>query len=449
MQSVNYSILIVDDEPAQRQLQTVALSRTYDVISATDGREAKRLLEQRSFDLVITDERMPGINGTELLKWIREQLPETPIIMLTAYGSVEAAVEAIKLGADDYLLKPLKSPDELRRVVSKALNGRALRDQNLVREAESEALYPRDIIAEGLAMKDALELAARVAPQRTTVLLTGESGTGKEVLARFIHRRSPRAAAPFVAINCAAITETLLESELFGHEKGAFTGATQAKRGLFEVAHGGTLFLDEIGEMSVNLQAKLLRVLEEQKFERVGGTRVITVDVRVLAATNKVLAKAMEEKVFREDLYYRLNVFPIHTPPLRERREDIGPLAEYFVGKISKRLGRPAKRLSPEVHQIFFSYDWPGNVRELQNAIERTLILSQSDTIMPEDLPLRLATLPVATSDHMKLASIEKAAILRALTGNLGNRQQTAEQLGISLRTLQYRLKEYGLAGRE
>ncbi|MBI3949994.1 MAG: sigma-54-dependent Fis family transcriptional regulator [Acidobacteria bacterium] len=449
MSRVKYSILVVDDEAAQRQLLSTVLEKDYAVVTAADGREAMRLLEQRSFDLIITDERMPGMSGIDLIQWVREQASETPIIVLTAYGSIETAVEAIKLGAQDYLTKPLKSPDELRLVVAKALGERTLRDQSLIHQAESDAAFPPDIIAESEAMRQVLTLAAQVAPQPATVLLTGESGTGKEVIARFIHRRSPRADGPFVAVNCAALTETLLESELFGHEKGAFTGASQTKRGRFELAHGGTLFLDEIAEMSVNLQAKLLRVLQEQQFERVGGTRTITVDVRVIAATNKNLVPALEEKTFREDLYYRLSVFPIHIPPLRERREDILPLAEYLVRKISGRMGQSPKPLNAEVRQALYHYHWPGNVRELQNALERALIVSKSNVILSEDLPLPFSTDARIASQPATLADIEKAAILEALARNQGNRHKTAEELGISLRTLQYRLKEYGLTERE
>jgi DNA-binding NtrC family response regulator len=453
MPSVRNSILVVDDEPAQRQFQSAVLSKDYEVVTAADVQEARRMIERRNFDLIITDERMPRISGTELIKWVKEQLPEMPIIVLTAYGSVETAVEAVKMGADDYLIKPLKSPDELRRAVEKALKERVLRDRGLILKAESEAEFPQGIIAESQAMKQVIDFAKKVAPQSTTVLLTGESGTGKEIVARFIHRQSARADGPFVAINCAALTETLLESELFGHEKGAFTGATQVKRGLFELAHAGTLFLDEIGEMSINLQAKLLRVLEERQFERVGGIRAIKVDVRLIAATNKELERAIEEKSFREDLYYRLNVFAIHIPPLRERREDIPPLAGHFLRKISSRMGCPPKSICERAQRILMYYEWPGNVRELQNAIERALIVSQSDSICSGDLPVHFLRAEQdkhhAITNPVRLAEIEKAAILDALANNGGNRQATAEQLGISLRTLQYRLKEYGLAGRE
>ncbi len=445
-----HSILVVDDEPAQRQFLSGSLGREYSVTAAADGLEATQLLESRSYDLIITDERMPRMNGLDLIRWIRERTPEIPIIVLTAYGSIETAVDAIKLGAQEYLTKPLKSPDELRLVVKRVLSHRSLRDQNLLHQAEAEQQFPSDIIASSDPMKQALALAAQVAARPTTVLLTGESGVGKEVVARFIHRRSPRAEEPFVAINCAALAENLLESELFGHEKGAFTGAIQSRRGRFEMAHGGTLFLDEIAEMSVNLQAKLLRVLQEQQFERVGGTRAILVDVRVIAATNKDLKHAIEEKTFREDLYYRLNVFPIHLPALRERREDILPLAEHFARKIAARMGRSFSSFSPEARTVLQRHHWPGNVRELQNAVERALIVTEDDILEPADLPLQPFSSPTPQMHPPPtLAEIERTAILEALTRNNGERRATAHELGISLRTLQYRLKEYGIAGRE
>ncbi len=444
-----YSVLVVDDEPAQRRLLSGSLHTHYAVTTAADGLEATALLSARSFDLIITDERMPGMNGLELIRWVRERTPEIPIIVLTAYGSVETAVDAMKLGAQEYLTKPLKSPDELRLLVKKVLSHQSLRDQNLLHQAETEQQFPSDIIASSAAMKRVLGLAAQVAPRATTVLLTGESGVGKEVVARFVHRKSPRADEPFVAVNCAALAENLLESELFGHERGAFTGATQSRRGRFELAHGGTLFLDEIGEMSANLQAKLLRVLQEQQFERVGGTRTILVDVRVIAATNKDLKRVIEEGHFREDLYYRLNVFPIHIPPLRERRDDILQLAEHFARKIGARIGRPFGSFSSEAQAMLHRYDWPGNVRELQNAVERALIVAGSEILRIEDLPLQPAGAPTASTHPPALAEIERAAILEALERNRGERRATARELGISLRTLQYRLKEYGLAGKD
>jgi transcriptional regulator with PAS, ATPase and Fis domain len=292
-----------------------------------------------------------------------------------------------------------------------------------------------------------LKLALQVAQQSTTVLITGESGSGKEVVARLIHRRSPRSEDPFVAVNCAALSETLLESELFGHEKGSFTGAIQAHRGRFELANGGTLFLDEVGEMSASLQAKLLRVLQEQQFERLGGTRIITVNVRVIAATNRDLSRALEEKSFREDLFYRLNVFPLHLPPLRDRREDIIPIAEFFARKIAVRMGHPFEAISENARRMLYQHSWPGNVRELQNAIERALIIASGPIMDARALPLQIPEQKTEISTPKTLAEIEKNAILAALERNGGERQATAEQLGISLRTLQYRLKEYGMAG--
>jgi DNA-binding NtrC family response regulator len=392
---------------------------------------------------------MPGMSGIELIRWMKEQSPETPIIVLTAYGTIETAVEAIKLGAEEYLIKPLKSPEELRVVVGKVLRGRAMRDRSLLHQQETEAALPPDAVAESDSMKRIFQLADQVAPQSTTVLLTGESGTGKEVVARFIHGRSPRRDQAFVAINCSAIPETLLESELFGHEKGSFTGASQTRRGRFELADGGTLFLDEIAEMSLNLQVKLLRVLQEQKFERIGGDRTITVDVRVIAATNKDLAQSIADNAFREDLYYRINVFPIHIPPLRERRDDILPLARFFLNTLSHRMGKPLPSLSREAADLMRGYDWPGNVRELGNAIERALIVSRTEWIDIDDLPLKQETETGKAGRRGLLAQIEKTAILDSLARNGGDRKAAAEELGISLRTLQYRLKEYGIAARD
>jgi two-component system response regulator FlrC len=446
---VKHSILVVDDEPAQRQFLKGSLDKEHDITTAADGVEATQMLSRRSFDLIITDERMPRMGGLELIEWVRERTPETPIIVLTAYGSVETAVTAMKLGAQEYLTKPLKSPEELRVIVTKALDTRSLRNRTLVYQQQTEGEFPANIVAQSEALRHALQLATRVAVQPATVLLTGESGTGKEVVARFIHRGSGRSDEPFVAVNCAALTETLLESELFGHEKGAFTGAVQARRGRFELAHGGTLFLDEVAEMSVNLQAKLLRVLQERQFERLGGTRTILVDVRVIAATNKDLNQAMAERSFREDLFYRLNVFPIHIPALRERRDDIMPLAEFFVRQIAVRMGRSTPTLGPDVKTMLLQYRWPGNVRELKNAIERALIVARTDVISPADLSLSRAEPTSMPTGPLSLAEIEKASILDALSRNGGDRRKTADELRISLRTLQYRLKEYGLAGRD
>ncbi len=444
---MKYTILVVDDEPGQRQFISGAL-REYEIITAANGKEATQLLSHRSFNLVITDERMPKMSGIELIRWMASRMPEIPIIVLTAYGSVETAVEAVKAGAEEYLTKPLKSPEELRLVVEKVLRRRTSQDRNLLHQREVDAAFPPDVVAESESMKQVLELADRVAGQSSTVLLSGESGTGKEVVARFIHRRSLRREQAFVAINCAAIPETLLESELFGHEKGAFTGAVQTRRGRFEFANGGSLFLDEVAEMGANLQAKFLRVLQEQQFERIGSDRAITVDVRIIAATNKNLAQAIENNTFREDLFYRLNVFPIEIPPLRERREDILPLAEHFLKSLSIRMGKQIRIFSAEARDLLSAYDWPGNARELANAIERALIVSQSEAILREDLPLNIDIDASSLERPGLLAQVEKKAILDVLSRHKGDRRAASEELGISLRTLQYRLKEYGITGR-
>ncbi len=436
------SILVVDDEPAQRQFLRAAL-RDHDVVSVASGEEARQLLSSRSFDLVITDQKMPGMSGIELLGWIKEQAPETPVLILTAYGTIDSAVEAVKRGAEDYLIKPVQSPDELRMTVARTLDKRLLTARDRLYRASQEAEFPPGVVAESTRMKEVLRLADQVAPQPTSVLLTGESGTGKEVVARYIHRSSPRSEDAFVAVNCAALTESLLESELFGHEKGAFTGATQARQGRFELANGGTLFLDEIGEMTPSLQSKLLRVLQEQTFERVGGTRTISVDVRVIAATNRNLRRALEEHSFRDDLYYRLNVFPIHLPPLRNRREDILPLARYFIQRLAPRMGKSAQELSRDAETVLLTHSWPGNIRELQNAIERAMIVAGGGRIEAEDLPIPVGSAAPETPHTGTLAELEKATILSTLERNGGDRRNTARELGISLRTLQYRLKEY------
>ena len=446
---MKYSILAVDDEPSQRQFISGSLAKEYEVVTAANGMEASQLLSHRSFSLVITDERMPGMSGMELIRWMQEKSPETPIIVLTAYGSIETAVEAIKLGAEEYLTKPLKSPEELRLVVGRILRGRTMRDRSQLHQEETDAALPQDVVAESESMKRVFQLANQVAVQPTTVLLTGESGSGKEIVARFIHRRSPRSGHAFVAVNCAAIPETLLESELFGHEKGSFTGAAQNRRGRFELADGGTLFLDEIAEMGAGLQAKLLRVLQEQQFERIGGERTISVDVRVIAATNKDLQLSIANKSFREDLFYRLNVFPIPIPALRERRDDILPLAESFLMRISLRMGKLKPSISQEASELLLSYDWPGNARELANAMERAMIVSQPGLIEIEDLPLRREAGSSKPGKAGLLVQVERTAILESLARNNGDRKAAAEELGISLRTLQYRLKDYGIAGRD
>jgi DNA-binding NtrC family response regulator len=435
-------ILIVDDDPGFRNLlETILVGEGYGVDSAGSVAEALRAGGRRKYDLVVTDLKLPDGDGLEVLRWWIENAPETPVIMITAFGTIASAVEAMKSGAADYLGKPLSSPDELRLLVRRVLDQRQLAGNlELLREQEAERFSCGNLVADDARMTRVLELARRVAPTDTTVLISGESGTGKELIARCIHMNSPRAGKIFVAVNCAALSPTLIESEIFGHEKGSFTGAAGQHLGRFERAHSGTLFLDEIGELDGNLQAKLLRVLQERTFERVGGTREIAVDVRVIAATNRNLKQNVADGEFREDLYYRLNTFPIEVPPLRERPSDISKLARFFLGRAARNLGKPHLVLTPEAEKVLLAYGWPGNVRELENTMERVAILCD-DVIEPDDLPVTSSgpARPVLFKD------IERQAIEDALRANDGNRTKTARQLGISLRTLQYRLKEYGI----
>ena len=435
-------ILIVDDDPGFRNLlETILVGEGYGVENAGSVGEALRAGARRKYDLIVVDLKLPDGDGLAVLRWWMENMPETPVIMITAFGTVASAVEAMKLGAVDYLGKPLSSPDELRLLVRKALDQRQLAEQfQLLREEDAARFSCGDLVADDPKMARVLDLARRVAPTNTTVLITGESGTGKELIARCIHRNSPRSQKIFVAVNCAALAPSLIESEIFGHEKGSFTGAAGQHLGRFERAHGGTLFLDEIGELDGNLQAKLLRVLQERTFERVGGTREIAVDVRVIATTNRNLKQSVADGKFREDLYYRLNAFPIELPPLRDRPSDIPRLARFFLGRAARNLAKPHLFLTPEAEKVLLAYGWPGNVRELENTMERVAILCD-DVIEPDDLPVTSSGLarPVLFRD------IERQAIEDALRANDGNRTKTARQLGISLRTLQYRLKEYGI----
>ncbi len=437
-------ILIIDDDPGFRKLlETILSGEGYEIDSGGSVREARRLGAAKRYDLVLSDLRLPDGDGIQVLKWFADNASETPVIMLTAFGTVETAVEAMKLGAADYLGKPLRSPDELRILVRRTLETRrAARERDVYAQQVAEAFSCEAMIAEDPTMKQVVEMARKVAPTNATVLLTGESGTGKEVLARCIHANSKRAQRVFVAVNCAALAPTLIESELFGHEKGAFTGAVSQHVGRFERADGGTLFLDEIGELDGHLQSKLLRVLQEKTFERVGGRRQISVDVRVIAATNRDLKKMVADGKFREDLYYRLNTFPLELPPLRERKADIPVLARFFLERAARELGKPKLRLTDAAIERLNVYRWPGNVRELENLMERVAILCD-DVVDARDLPLggeeaEEELRPVTWKE------IERKAIEDALRRNRGNRTKAAQELGISLRKLQYRLKEYG-----
>lgn len=438
------SILVVDDERSIRNFLVLALGDDGHVMTeAEDALGAIARLRERAFDLMITDLRMPGaLDGIDLLRTAKSDQPELEVLVLTAHGTVDSAVEAMKLGAFDYLQKPLASPAELRLVVSRALEHRRLASMRDVIAREHESLPPLtwgDPVM--LPVVGALE---RVAPTNATVLLMGESGTGKEVAARTIHRQSRRSAGPFVAVNCAAISEHLMESEIFGHERGAFTGAIASRRGRLELAEGGTFFLDEIAELKPELQGKLLRVLQERAFERVGGTRTISADVRWIAATNRDLEAMIRAGTFREDLYHRLAVFPVALPPLRERKADIMPLAETLLARISADLGRPLLRLNPEARKRIASGAWPGNVRELANALERAAILSDGEIVRGEHLGSS-GTVPLGRDDPRTMEEIERDAIRRALDQTGGNRRAAAARLGIGVRTLYDRLKRFDI----
>jgi two-component system response regulator AtoC len=440
-------VLVVDDEPGLRQSLGLLLSDAgYAVTAESDGKKALDRALAESFDLVLCDVRMPEMDGLAFLRSYRSRGGDALVIMMSAYGGEDAALAAMKEGAYDYLPKPFR-PDEVVLTLRKAEERERLRhDVAGLRAQLATGPAERGLVAESRAMKAALDLVARVAEHSTTVLITGESGTGKEVIARAIHRASPRAARPFVGINCAAIPESLLESELFGHVRGAFTGATADKAGLFDQASGGTLLLDEIGELPVGLQAKLLRVLQEGEIRRVGDQRTRRVDVRVLAATARDLAAEAAVGRFREDLFYRINVVAIELPPLRERREDIAPLARHFVARLAQRFGRPLT-LSEATTLWLEQQEWKGNVRELENAIERAVVLTDRDALEPGDFaraPRTAHRSPVGTlSDVVEAAETE--AISNALKTVDGNRREAAKRLGVSLRTLFYKMSRYGL----
>ncbi|MBC8018443.1 MAG: sigma-54-dependent Fis family transcriptional regulator [Verrucomicrobia bacterium] len=446
------TILIVEDDAVFRELVTTILDNAgYTVVTACDGGEGLRRIQRERFDLVLCDLKMPVRSGLELFRTTLGE-PAAPLfIFITAFGRVEEAVAAIKEGAFDFLSKPLKDPASLLETVGRALEQVELERMSVsLQETEQAGLPPEELIFAGQAMESVRKLVQDVARTPATVLLHGESGTGKELIARMIHLASPRKTGPFVPLNCAAIPENLLESELFGHERGAFTGASQARRGKFELAQGGTNFLDEIGEMPQLLQAKLLRVLQERTFERLGGTLQIKADVRVIAASNRDLAREVAEKRFREDLFYRLNVFPITLPPLRERADAVPQLVRHFCARFSAAAGaRRPIGITSEALALLQQHTWPGNVRELQNIIERGVILARGE-ITSNELPAELfeQNLNVEAREGV-LKHREKKTILNTLQQFKGNRRQTAKALGISLRTLQYRLKELCLLVRE
>ena len=448
-------IVVVDDEPAQRELIGGFLAKQgHEVFPAASGAEALAHVKDRQVDLVLSDCRMPGMSGPELLLGIKAVNPEVPLILMTAYGTVETAVQAMKDGAADYLTKPLDLEELLLRLARVAEQSRLRSEVRDLQARLVERHRLEGIIGESGRMQEVLALAKRVAPSNATVLIRGESGTGKELIARAIHFNSPRAGGPLVNLNCAALPEQLLESELFGHEKGAFTGAVAQRKGRFEQADGGSIFLDEIGDLSPTLQVKLLRVLQERQFERVGGNRTLTVDVRVLAATHRDLERAMREGTFRDDLYYRLNVVTIQIPPLRERREDISLLLDHFLRKFAAKNRRDVTGLTAAARDALLKYDYPGNVRELENIVERAILLCRGRVIDLEDLPAtvrpgqRSADEPLPKDLPGVLADIERQAIESALDRSGGVQTQAAAALGISERVLRYKMKKYGLEGR-
>ena len=447
-----FRILVVDDEPAQRELVAGFLRKQgFEVALAGDGQEALARFKQDAFDLVLTDQRMPGLSGLELLDALLAVTPEGAVIVMTAYGTIETAVAAIKAGAADYLTKPLNLDELLHRIRVVRERQHLLTENRELRLALTERHRVDAIVGESGRMQEVLSLVHRVAGSDATVLIQGESGTGKELIAKAIHYASPRTAGPLVKVNCAALPESLLEAELFGHEKGAFTGATTTRQGRFELAHGGTLFLDEIGDVPLHLQVKLLRVLQEREFERVGSSRPIPVDVRLIAAAHRDLAVLVRAGTFRDDLYYRINVVTIVVPPLRDRREDIPPLIDHFVRKCAEANRKPIVGLTRDARDLLLRYDYPGNVRELENLVERAVVLTRDEVIGPADLPLTLqepaAEAPEAAGLTAAVEALERRLIREALARANGVQTRAAEALGIGERVLRYKLRKYGLAG--
>ncbi len=411
---------------------------------ARDGKEGLSKLRGGEFDLVVSDLKMPGLSGMDLMREGKKEKPETRWIIITAFGSIDSAVEAMKAGASDYLSKPLNNPNELRHVVRRVLReAEADRTISLLSEELGKQFPPAEMIFLGEKMQKVFQLVKEVSPTTASVLISGPSGTGKELVARVIHQMSQRREKPFVPVHCAALAETLLESELFGHERGAFTGAVASRKGRFELADGGTIFLDEIAEIPPSVQVKLLRVLQERELERVGGSKTLPVDVRILSATNKNLKNEVAAGRFREDLFYRLNVFPIELPPLLERPEAILPLADFFVQKYAAPLGKRISGFTASARAALTEYSWPGNIRELQNVIERAVILATGE-IDEQHLIIEVLREPSPEGDGL-LQKIERETIQKVLSEVGGNRKKAAQVLGVSLRTLQYRIKEYGL----
>jgi two-component system response regulator AtoC len=450
-------ILIVDDELNMRLVLKALLNKEgYEVVTAADGFEALKILKGGDVEVVVTDMKMPKLDGMGLLERVNREYPPTPVIIITAHGTIAAAVDALKKGAFDYITKPFDQ-DELKSVIHKAIKTRRLSEEELF--LSPEEIDRQGIVGSSEPMLKIYETIKKVAPTSTTILITGETGTGKDLIAYAIHNNSPRRNNPLVKINCAAIAENLIESELFGHEKGAFTGAVSMKPGKFELADKGTLFLDEVGEIPRDMQVKLLRMLQDQEFERVGGLRTIKVDVRLITATNRNLLQDVKDGRFREDLYYRLNVFPTHLSPLRERKEDILPLTDYFIEKFNRKLDRSVKHIDARVKEVLVRYDWPGNIRELENFIERIVLMAAGDTITFADIPqewksaaeVLFISQPAGQKKPFKdfvkshMEEVEKQSIIQCLEECGGNVTKAAQRLGLSRKGLQLKMIKYNL----
>jgi DNA-binding NtrC family response regulator len=451
----NTKILVVDDEHLIRwSLEQNLKKQGYDVTTAACGEDALKSIREEQPELILLDIQMPGINGIEVLEKVKEIDEDIIVIMVTAQGGLETAVNAMRMGAYDYVNKPFNL-DELAIVIRKSLETSSLRREVAGLRSEHKKIGPPNIIGASKHMINVLSMMEKVAKsEASTVLIQGESGTGKELVAKWVHYKSSRADKPFVAINCAAVPATLLESELFGHEKGAFTDAKFTKKGLFELADGGTIFLDEIGDMELGMQAKLLRFLEERTFRRIGGSKLISVDIRIISATNKDLLKAIEEKNFRNDLYYRLQVIPIFLPPLRDRKDDILCLANYFIEAFDKEFNKHVKGISKMAEKMLIEYNWPGNVRELKNVIERAIILGNENTLLLEHLPLEIiarnsASTPPVTSlklppEGLDIEEVEKELIRQALDSSDWNQSKAAKKLSLGIDAFRYRMKKFG-----
>ena len=451
---MKFRILVIDDEKNIREgLQMALEDDGYEVLTAADGTAGLQKALSDVVDLIITDLRMPGIGGQELLRRVTSETPGVPVIVLTGHGTVETAVEAMRMGAYDFLTKPLDL-DRLSLLVKRALQNRelVLRHRELEEQLQSNKTFEH-IIGKSAAMEHVFEMIRKVAPSRASVLITGESGVGKELIASAIHNLSPRKDKSYIKVHCAALAESLLESELFGHEKGAYTGAVSQKRGRFELADGGTIFLDEIGEINQNLQIKILRVLQEKQFERVGGEKSVTVDTRLITATNRDLEKEVENGTFRSDLYYRLNVVHIHVPPLRERKEDLPLLIAAFIKEFSEENAKSISGIEPKARAALYAYEWPGNIRQLRNCLESAVVMSSDDIIRLSDLPEHVReaeqTAAIRVQIGTTLAEAERHIILETLAAYKGNKSKTADILGIGRKTLHRKLDEFAASASE